>query len=115
MNRPTIPPLVRVPWMVPVPVRPSSFTPLRPEHAELNVEAALGEIGAFGAVRTMPDPTELLMCDLQMNADTSSFGRLGAGRSGVFRGKYIKGVGRTSLAGNWANPDDLAQNTGTWR
>ena len=45
-----------------------------------HVEVALGDIGAFGAVRSPPPREELLMCDLQTNVDTSSHGRLGAGR-----------------------------------
>jgi hypothetical protein len=99
------------PWFVPVPVRRSDFVPLRAEHAELNVEVFLGGIGAFGATTTT-GPLDVLRCDLQDNPDTSVQGRLGSGRTGVYRGAYLKGVGRTVLACNWANAADVRHHTG---
>jgi hypothetical protein len=98
------------PWMVPVPVRPSEFVPLHAEHATFNVETFLGGIEAFGATTTAR--SDLLFCDLQTNPDTTMGGRLGSGRAGVYGGKYLKGVGRTLLAGNWADATDPVHHTG---
>ncbi|OJH37575.1 hypothetical protein [Cystobacter ferrugineus] len=50
--------------------------------------------------------------DLQTNADQNISLRLGAGRAGVYNGKYLKGVGRTLLAANWNNPTDRYHNSG---
>lgn len=98
------------PWHVPVPVRRSDFVPLRAEHAGLNVEVFLGGITPFGAMTG--DRPDVLCCDLQDNPDTSVHGRLGSGRTGVYGGAYLKGVGRTSLACNWANAGDVDHHTG---
>ncbi|HEX8791685.1 MAG TPA: hypothetical protein VF765_12105, partial [Polyangiaceae bacterium] len=106
----SVSPLGRPPWMVPVPVRQSDYVPLRPQHADLNVETALGRITAYGATTTAPQ--DVLLADLQDNPDTSVRGRLGSGRTGFYRGRYLKGVGRTLLAGNWANPADADRHTG---
>jgi hypothetical protein len=101
------------PWLVPVPVRRSEFVSLYPEHAELNVEVDLGQVGAYSGSHRPPE--DRLWCDLQDNPDFSSRGRLGSGRAGVYRGKYLKGVGRTLLAGNWATEADLIHHTGHLR
>jgi hypothetical protein len=98
--------------MVPVPVRRSTFVSLHPEHAELNVEVSLGGIAPFGATTRGAVTEAFLQCDLEDNPDTSMRGRLGSGRTGVYRGKYLKGVGRTLLAGNWANTNDVTHHTG---
>lgn len=94
------------PWTVPVPVEASTFAALREEHRELNIEVSLGRIGSYSS-RRQPEPSDhLLHCDFQLNLAHNHAGRLGAGRAGFYRGHYLKGVGRTSLAGNW-NTDDL--------
>ena len=102
----------QLPWIVPVPVRRSDFTPLRPADAACNVEVELGRIGAF-AHRRRPLPEHaLLFADLQLNPDVNANRRFGSGRAGVHAGRYVKGVGRTLLAGNWNDPDDLYHNSG---
>lgn len=102
----------RLPWTVAVPIKRSTFTPLRPGDASLNVEVDLGRIGAFSN-RIAPIPSEeVLYADLQLNPDVNANRRLGSGRAGVFAGRYLKGVGRTLLAGNWSRPDDLYHNSG---
>ena len=105
----------RLPWMIPVPVRGSRFIALDRRYAAYNVETAPGRLFPFGATPRTRRRDELLLCDLQDNPDTSAPGRLGSGRAGVYRGKYLKGVGRTLLAGNWADPDDLVHHTGHLR
>ncbi|HKE18398.1 MAG TPA: hypothetical protein VKB80_26150 [Kofleriaceae bacterium] len=96
-------------------MRPSRFVPLAPEHARFNVETFLGALGPFGAHDGKSPPPDVLHCDLQDNPDITFRGRLGSGRTGVYRGKYLKGVGRTPLAGNWADSGDLFHHTGHFR
>jgi hypothetical protein len=112
---PATPRTKQPPWTVPVPVRKAPYVSLHPEHAELAVEAFLGGIAAFGATVDGGAQEDLLLCDLQTNPDMSVHGRLGSGRAGVYRGKYLKGVGRTPLAANWANPEDVGHHTGFLR
>jgi len=100
------------PWMIPSPARTSSWTPLYSRHAELNVEVALGEVGAFGMRSTSEDPDSIILSDLQDVPDFSTQGRLGSGRTGFYKTKYLKGVGRTALAGNWADADDALHHSG---
>jgi hypothetical protein len=83
-------------------VQPSTFVPLSSEHGAFNIETDLGAIGAF---RAHPHRGPLLYADLQRNADCHVKGILGSGRSGFYEGKYLKGVGRTTIAGNWAEHD----------
>ena len=99
-------------WNVPVPVRPSRFVPLRRNHAPYNVEVDLGAIGAFAVTESPRDKQGVLWCDLQDNPEQITQRRLGSGRAGVYKGRYLKGVGRTTLAANWADPSDTDYNTG---
>ncbi len=92
-------------WSVPVPVRSSTFTPSAGDYARYNVEVDLARIVPFGFVRTRPVDPQLLLADLQCNADGNANRRLGSGRSGYFQGKYLKGIGRTPLAANWTSAD----------
>lgn len=91
--------------MVETPVRTSTFAPLHDRHVAYNVETALG--GVPHEVNVDP-----LFSDLQANPDLNVLGRLGSGRAGLYLGKYLKGVGRTRLAANWANPADLFHHSG---
>lgn len=96
------------PWTIPVPVRSSCFTPLDRAHARFNIEVDLGAIGAFFE----PRADELGHADFQLLPDAGARGRLGAGRAVHYRGHYLKGVGRTPLAANWAFADDRRHATG---
>ncbi len=96
------------PWTVPVPLRRSTFVPLRRADAALNLEVELGAIGVFFASRA----TRVGSADFQLLPDGAARGRLGAGRAVHFRGHYLKGVGRTPLAANWRVADDLRHATG---
>ncbi len=100
------------PWAVPVPVVPAGFTSLHASHTPCAVQVDLGRIGSFG-FSSRPEPeAELLYADLQTNADSNVSLRLGSGRAGFYKGKYLKGVGRTLLAANWNNPADRYHNSG---
>lgn len=101
-----------LPWMIPIPVRSSRFVPLDRRYAPYNVETSPGDLFPFGATLRSRRRSDVVLCDLQDNPDTTVLGRLGSGRAGVYRGKYLKGVGRTLLAGNWAEPTDLLHHTG---
>ena len=100
------------PWAVPVPVAPADFTALHTHHAGCAVQVDLGRIGAFGFSARPAHETELLYSDLQTNADGNISRRLGSGRAGFYSGKYLKGVGRTLLAGNWHHPTDRYHSSG---
>ena len=101
----------RPPWMVPVPIRPSKFKALRPSDARFNVEVDLSAIQTFTRGKCIPE-RELVYSDLQTNADTNIDQRLGSGRAGFYRGRYLKGIGRTQLAGNWNMPGEAYHNSG---
>jgi len=98
------------PWSMPVPVRSGRFESLFSEHRHCNVVVASDRIGSFGA-GPHPAPENLLYADLQTNLFLNITGRLGSGRSGFYRGLYLKGIGRTVLAGNWTS-SDYVHNTG---
>ena len=93
-----------LPWMMATPVRPAAFVALRPEHAVHAVATA--------GVTVRSADEDHVLSDLQTNPDLSVLGRLGSGRAGIHRGKYLKGIGRTRLAANWANPHDLYHHSG---
>ncbi len=99
-------------WCVPVPVRPSSFTPLLARHKAYNIEVDLGRITPFGYPRGKGQGQNLLYADLQTSPTGHGGRRLGSGRAGFYKGKYLKGVGRTFLAGNWNDPADVYHGTG---
>lgn len=99
------------PWDIPVPVRTGSFRSVFPAHEHCNVVAAPGRIGTFGARQRPVPPERLLFADRQITPFLQVSGRLGSGRSGVYQGLYLKGIGRTPLAGNW-NSSDFNHNTG---
>src|SRR3954467_2453467 len=93
------------PWNVPVRVEAASFVPLYAVHAELNVRTASSP--AFDS-RVQPRARhELLYADLQTPLYSHVSGRLGSGRSGFYRGWYLKGIGPTPLAANWNRGDHL--------
>jgi hypothetical protein len=101
-----------LPWNIPVPLKKSTFTPIRRELEPFNVQVDLGQIAPFGVCRTPVAPDALLYADLQDNPDFHFPGRLGSGRSGFYRGRYLKGVGRTPLANNWHHRRDQLHSTG---
>jgi hypothetical protein len=101
----------KCPWNVPVPLRKESFVPLFSAHAECNVSVDLSKIEAYGCRREAHAAEALLQSDLQTNLCSHIGNRLGSGRSGFYRGWYLKGVGRTPLAANW-NSRDYLHNTG---
>jgi len=98
------------PWQFPVPVRRSRFVAIDDKFAPLNVEVALGDLEPFGLGAKTHD--EVLLYDAQTQLDGSWPGRLGAGRAGLYRGHYLKGVGRTPAAGNWNNPRERYHSSG---
>lgn len=100
-------------WTIPVPVKTSRFTSLHRRHRPYNVEVDLTRISTFSPLGSNEiAANDLLHCDLQSNADTNLYRRLGSGRAGLYRGAYLKGVGKTLLAGNWRRDQDLYHNSG---
>jgi hypothetical protein len=102
-----------IPWNVPVPIRPApDFLPLHPEHAGFAVVTDLAALDSFGLGPGARGTDDLAAADLQTNVDMNAVGRLGSGRAVFYRGKYLKGVGRTPLAANWVDPEDVYHNSG---
>lgn len=90
--------------MTTTPLRSSPFVPLHDVHAEFAVETAMD-----GSADILDEP---LYSDYQTNPEMCVLGRLGSGRAGLYRGRYLKGVGRTRLAANWATPEDVFHHSG---
>jgi hypothetical protein len=99
-----------LPWLVPSPVKKSSFTSLKMQGGLFNIEVDLGLIRPFDASdRTLQN---VIHSDLQLVSRPDGTLRMGSGRSGFYRGHYLKGVGRTLIAGNWNVPEDRYHGTG---
>ena len=108
------------PWSFAVPLRPSRFVAIRPADAEHDVEVDLAAIAPFGSPASARPKTR---GDARAGRDALLYSdyrsvmgfylcRVGAGRSGYHRGAYLKGIGRTPLAFNWAHDDDRFFATG---
>jgi hypothetical protein len=102
----------RARWNVLVPVRQAGFIALHEYLQDYNVEVDLTQLAPFGSRREAVPASELLYVDLQTNGYLDRPGRLGAGRGGCYRGRYLKGVGRTPLAANWNIVSDQKVATG---
>lgn len=98
------------PWHFPVPVRRSRFRAAGPEWTPFNIQVALDRISPFDLDGRSSD--DILLCDYHAPLEGGLPGRLGSGRSGVYRGKYLKGVGRTLAAANWNDGDDRYHGSG---
>lgn len=98
------------PWMVPVPLTRGGFSSFDRDGATFDVVTDVASVRPFEIARTRPH--NCLWADAQTSPELNSGARLGSGRSGFYRGKYLKGVGRTMLAGNWADVDDVYHGTG---
>jgi hypothetical protein len=98
-------------WTVPIPVKRSQFAAMDPSHDRYNVETDLAAIGAF-SLTANPPAEDALYADLQTLPRGNVWRRLGSGRAGFYQGAYLKGMGRTSLAGNWADAEDRYHSSG---
>ena len=97
-------------WWAPIPVRRSRFLPFSPRWEELNVEVAMDRVPvrAFSG-RAI---SEVLYFDYQTQLDGNYPGRHGSGRSGMYRGWYLKGVGITPALANWNDPGERYHGSG---
>jgi hypothetical protein len=98
------------PWMFPAPVRRSRFVATGPQWSAFNIEVALDRIRPFALGKQTVQPA--LSFDYQTQIENNTVGRHGAGRAGVFRGYYVKGVGRTQAAANWNDLQDRYHGSG---
>jgi hypothetical protein len=103
---------IMAPWAIACPVTESRFVPQLPEHAVYNIQTDMAAIGSFGGMVERPDFDALLFSDLQTQTGFHEYGRLGSGRTGFYRGAYLKGIGRTPLAANWWRFKDRFHATG---
>lgn len=99
-----------LPWQAPAPVRRSRFQAASPQYAALNVEVDLNRIGAFHFSRR--GVRNVILLDYQTQLDQNYPRRLGSGRGGVYRGYYLKGVGRTLAAANWNDSGERYHGSG---
>lgn len=106
-----IPDPSEAPWSLPVPLRPSDFAPLTPQHARFSVETDLARAGGFSLASELPEGL-VGYADLQMQAWGNVYRRFGSGRAASFGGAYLKGIGRTQLAANWLDPEDRYHSSG---
>jgi hypothetical protein len=92
-------------------VKQSSFVAPRHSFDRYNIEVDLAGIPPFALDRA-PHRGPVLWYDLQTHPEGGWPGRLGSGRSGVYRGRYLKGVGRTPAAANWRAVADRYHGSG---
>ncbi len=97
-------------WQFPVPVRPSRFLASAERHRQFNVEVAQDLIVPYCFVPR--NSSALLLYDLQTEVYGGMRGQHGSGRSGVYRGRYLKGIGRTPAAANWNDDSDIKHGSG---
>lgn len=101
----------RCPWSVPVPLSPGRFVSLLPRHQSCNRTTEQHDRAAFAVPEALP-PKSLGFADHRLDPRGGGPRLAGASRS-VFHGAhYLRGVGRTPLAGNWADRRDAARATG---
>lgn len=100
------------PWAAPIPLREADFEPLHERDREWCLRSDLGSLRPFGVAGH--DDGELVVgfADFQLPARNAVALRLGSGRAVFHRGRYIKGVGRTLLAANWADASDVLHSSG---
>jgi hypothetical protein len=98
--------------MVACRVRDADFTPLDSDHRRYAVTVQADGAEAFRSAPRGVEADELLFADLQINPDINRAGRLGSGRSGFYRGAYLKGIGLTPLAANWHRPHSVYHASG---
>jgi len=97
-------------WLFPVPVRASRFLAGDASLARFNVEVAQDRIASYSFAAA--EKGDALFYDLQTQLQGNSRGRLGSGRSGIYQGHYLKGVGRTPAAANWSDGGDIYHGSG---
>lgn len=101
----------KLPWTAPVPVKASQFVPMRPDLAPYNVVPDPGAIPIFDLKFEKRPKDELLYAELHTCVYHYYYRRIGTGRSGYYRDRYLKGIGRTPLAIHW-NDRDLHHGSG---
>lgn len=99
-----------VPWNIPIPLRKDDFESYQGIWDEFNLVADLAQIGVFSL--GFNDDIAVGYCDMQCNPDVNVPQRIGSGRSAFYNGVYLKGIGRTILAGNWRDEGDRYHNSG---
>ncbi|PRQ02525.1 hypothetical protein ENSA5_21700 [Enhygromyxa salina] len=100
------------PWATPVPLTAADFEPLDEDHRDWCLRTDLAALAAFGVAGFDDGDLSVGFADFQLPARYPVALRLGSGRAVFHRGKYIKGVGRTQLAANWADASDVLHSSG---
>lgn len=102
---------MNLPWALPVPVEPGEFSARSRREEKYNVVVACGKIPIYSH-QPASRLVNLAWCDFQTDPVFNAPSRFGSGRSIYYAGRYLKGVGRTQLAGNWTNLEDAYHATG---
>ncbi|KIG19397.1 hypothetical protein DB30_02678 [Enhygromyxa salina] len=100
------------PWATPVPLAAADFEPLHAAHQPWCLRTDLGAVQPFGVAGFDDGDLTVGFADFQLPARYPVARRLGSGRAVFHEGKYIKGVGRTQLAANWADASDVLHSSG---
>ena len=95
-----------LPWLVPIPVVPRPYRGLAEADAPFAIAMAGERIDAFGATASAPTE-ELAWCDLRDEPAAGSIATLGALSAGVYRGKYLEGIGASGLELGLARTEPL--------
>lgn len=98
-----------------MPIKQGGFTALYTKHKNLGVVVDLGSIGPYGYAAPSRPSENLIHSDFQSDPWEANLLRYGSGRAGFYRGHYLKGVGRTVLAGNWNKDSDVLHSSGHLR
>lgn len=97
-----------LPWNIPTPLTASEgYVSIPAGHERFALETSAN--GPFDVPTRREE--EVLWSDLQ-DPLFGSWKHSGSGRSGFFADKYLKGVGRTALATNWARGEDAYHASG---
>ena len=99
-----------LPWLFPVPIRKSRFVAADRASARFNIEVAHDRIASFSFVSGRKE--NVLLYDLQTQLHGNYHGRHGSGRSGIYLGRYLKGIGRTPAAANWNDHGEIYHGSG---
>jgi hypothetical protein len=99
-----------LPWNVPTPLAPAEgYASIPTGYEHLAQETHPAAASSFEVPARKEE--QVLWSDLQ-DPLFGSWKHIGSGRSGFFANKYLKGIGRTALATNWARGEDAYHASG---
>ena len=101
------------PWLIPQNLRSDKFHSLYKQHEKFNVVTDFSKLIPWNRYLIDKNNFKIGYADTQINMHAfESIGILGSGRSLFYEGKYLKGIGLTSLAGHWCYDKSGYHSTG---